>query len=86
MRVSRLFIITAVLLMVGIGTILSGFHGNAGFNFGIPTSATSMSLSINATGLRALVGVGALVVGAILFVITLIAAIVHEARGSRPAR
>jgi hypothetical protein len=83
---SRLVIITAVLLIVGVGTILSGFHGNAGFNFGLPVSVTSMTLSVNATGARALVGVLGVVLGAVLFVMTLIVAIVQEFSGPRPSR
>lgn len=86
MHLNRLFIATAVLLIMGVGTILSGFHGNAGFNFGLPLSVTSMALSINATGARALVGVLSVVLGAVLFVITLISAIVQEFSAPRSSR
>jgi hypothetical protein len=85
-RLNRLFIITAVLLVIGIATIMWDFHGSAGFNLGSPLSVTSMNLSISATGGRVLVGLVGVILGAILFAITLIAAIVKEFGGARPAR
>ena len=86
MRVNRLFIITAVLLVIGVGALSSGWHGDAGVNFGSPLNVNVVRVSGHAMGGRALVGLLGLILGAILLVITLIAAIVQEFSGPRAAR
>jgi hypothetical protein len=83
MRANRLFIVAAVLLIIGIGSLATGWHGNAGFNVGIPVSGTSVSIAGTATGAHALAGLIATPLGLILFLIAVIAALLEERRPVR---
>jgi hypothetical protein len=79
MRAIQLFILAGVLLVAGVVSIASGWHGNAGVNLGMPVTATSVSFSGSANGASALVGILTIIPGVIIFIIAVIMALVRMA-------
>jgi hypothetical protein len=79
MRAIQLFILAGVLLVVGIVSIASGWHGNAGVNLGFPISGTSVTFTGSASGASALVGILTIILGVIIFFVAVIVALVRMA-------
>lgn len=83
MRVSRLFIVEAALLIIGIGSLMGAWKGNANISFALPIQASAVTLTGGATGWSAFIGTIATLFGVIMFFVTLIAAVVQEAGTKR---
>lgn len=79
MSCERTLIAGVVLLGIGLGLIFGYTHGTAGFNAAYPISGTSLQLSINTTGLSAMAGFVATVLGALLLVVAFLQAIAAQA-------
>jgi len=75
MRSRKLFLISAVLLIVGLGSLWSKWNGSAGFNAGDSISAWSVTFNGSVHGWPALIGIVGLVAGLVLLVIALIRAV-----------
>ncbi|HUO16879.1 MAG TPA: hypothetical protein VMX38_17985 [Verrucomicrobiae bacterium] len=89
MNFARTLIASIVFLGLGLGLIFGFTHGTAGFSAAYPASGASLQLSINTTGMPAMAGFGATLLGTLLLLIALIQAIVAElggAQASSPTR
>jgi hypothetical protein len=78
MRSNRLFIIAFSLIVIGVVSIFSHWHGDVGFNFGWPLTQNVVRMSGDSTGWSALIGMITLVPGLILFIVALLVAIVRR--------
>ncbi len=75
MRALRLFIASAVLLMVGVGFLIQRFHGTAKVTIGAPLSGSVVELNGSATGGWALLWLLIALIGAVLFFISFLSAL-----------
>lgn len=74
-------LVTAVIcLAVGIGVLFAFCHGNTGFAFAYPISATSLHVDITTTGSPALLGCVLTVLGAFLLIVVTVIALVGMGR------
>lgn len=78
MNFARTLIASIVFLGLGLGLIFGFTHGTVGFSAAYPISGASLQVSINTTGMPAVAGFGATVLGTLLLLIALIQAIVAE--------
>jgi len=83
MNCERILIASVVFLAVGLGLIFGYTHGTVAFNAAYPVSGASLQVSINTTGMPAMAGLGAAVVGTILLVAALVLAIMREVPRAR---
>ena len=83
MKTRRLLIASFVFLATGIGLLFGYCNGTAGFSAGYPISGTSLKLDITTTGYPALIGLPLTLIGSLLLIISVIAAIVAEIRSPR---
>ena len=72
MRPNKLFLASAVLLVLGLASLWSKWNGSAGLNAGSSLDSWALSFSGSVHGLPALVGIVTLVAGIITFVVALI--------------
>jgi len=80
MKTRRLLIASFVFLAAGVGLFFGYCNGTAGFSAGYPMSGTSLKLDITTTGYPALSGLLLTLIGSLLLVICVIAAVVAEIR------
>ncbi|MFZ0808647.1 MAG: hypothetical protein WAN03_20805 [Candidatus Sulfotelmatobacter sp.] len=78
MKAERILIAAVVFLAVGLGLIFGYSHGTAGFSAAYPFSGASLQIAINTTGLPAMTGFAATMLGVILLAIALVQAIFAE--------
>ena len=86
MRLDRIVIVAVVFLAIGLGLIFGYCHGTAGLKAGYPTSAAALELSITTTGLPALIGTAAVVMGVLTLLWALVEAILLQLRPSVASR
>jgi hypothetical protein len=72
MRVHRLFIASAVLLVLGLASLWSKWNGNAGINAGTSLDSWAVSFNGSVQGLLALIGVILILAAIIVFLVALI--------------
>jgi hypothetical protein len=72
MRVHRLFIASAVLLVLGLASLWSKWNGNAGINAGTILDSWAVSFNGSVHGLPALIGVILILAAIIVFLVALI--------------
>jgi hypothetical protein len=72
MRSRKLFLTSAVLFVIGLGSLWSKWNGSAGINAGDSLNAWSVSFNGSVQGLPAMIGVVALFLGIVTFLIALI--------------
>jgi hypothetical protein len=72
--VHRLFIASAVLLVLGLASLWSKWNGNAGINAGTSFDSWAVSFNGSVRGLPALIGVILIPAAIILFLVALIKA------------
>jgi hypothetical protein len=77
MRVRKLFLSAAVLLVIGVGSLWSKWDGNAGITAGYPTSQWVVSFNGSVHGWPAMIGVVALLAGIVTFLIGLIRTLIE---------
>lgn len=78
MTSGRTLIAAVVLLGLGLGLTFGYCHGTVGFSAAYPVSGTSLQLAITTTGLPAIAGFAATVLGLLLLVAAFVQAIVGE--------
>jgi uncharacterized membrane protein len=78
MNAKRILIASVVFLGLGLGLIFGYCHGTVNFNAAYPASGASLQIAINTTGLPAMTGFAATVLGVILLAIALVQAVVAE--------
>jgi hypothetical protein len=72
MRVHKLFIASAVLLVLGLASLWSKWNGNAGLNAGTSLDSWAVSFNGSVHGLPALIGMVAILAAIITFLIAVI--------------
>jgi hypothetical protein len=72
MRVHRLLIASAVLLVLGLASLWSKWNGNAGINAGTSLDSWAVSFNGSVHGLPALIGVILILAAIIVFLVALI--------------
>jgi hypothetical protein len=78
MNSERILIASVAFLAVGLGLIFGYCHGTVGFNAAYPASGASLQVSINTTGLPAMTGAAATVLGVLLLSLALVQAIIGQ--------
>lgn len=86
MRADRLFIVTGIILGVGLWCLFAFCHGNVGVGFALPVASTKFNMDITTMGVPALVGMPLTVIGLVLLVISFVAAIIGQFRPYPPRR
>lgn len=64
--------------MAGLGLIFGFTHGTVGFGAAYPVAGTALELSLKTTGLPALAGTIATLIGILLLIIALVQAVVAQ--------
>jgi hypothetical protein len=77
MKTERPLIISVALLILGLSWLGSHSHGNVGFSFGWPLSASKFVVSLTDEGAAAAIGVFCTLIGAIGLLITFFGAILN---------
>jgi hypothetical protein len=72
MRAPKLFLASALFLVVGLASLWSKWNGSAGINAGYPISAWSVTFNGSVHGWPAMIGVVALVIGIATFLVALV--------------
>jgi uncharacterized membrane protein len=78
MNCQRSLIISAIFLILGLGLIFGFTHGTAGFSAAYPVSGTALDISLKTTGLPAMAGLVATLVGLVLLIVALVQAVVGQ--------
>lgn len=78
MNSARTLIASIIFLGLGLGLIFGFTHGTVGFSAAYPVSGASLQVSLNTTGMPAMAGFAATVLGTLLLLIALIQAILTE--------
>ena len=76
MRALKLFLASAVLLVLGLASLWSKWNGNAGINAGYPIGAWSVTFSGSVQGWPALLGILLIIAAIVLFLAAVIRALV----------
>jgi hypothetical protein len=77
MRSRKLFLASAVLLVVGLAALWSKWNGSAGIHAGYPIQQWDVSFSGSVNGWPAMIGVIALLAGVITFLVALVRALME---------
>lgn len=80
MNCERSLIASSVFLVLGLGLIFGFTHGTAGLSAAFPVSGAAFDLSLKTTGMPALAGVGATLIGLVLLIVALVQAVVAQVR------
>jgi hypothetical protein len=80
MNTERTLIGSIVFLAIGLGLIFGYCHGTVGLNAAYPVAGAGLSISINTTGLPAVLGTASTLLGVLLLVVALIQAIMGQVR------
>lgn len=72
MKPKRLFIVSAVFFLLGLGSLGAGWNGTASANVAFPVSGSSVQFSGSATGVWAVCGLLGLLLGIVSLVVALI--------------
>ena len=83
MKSNRLLIVSVVFLAAGLGWILSYCHGNAGFSAVFPVAGTSLQVNLTTTGMPAMGVLVLAVIGLLLLIGALFAAITEQVKSPR---
>jgi uncharacterized membrane protein len=83
MNTRRLLIASFLFLASGVSLVCGYCNGTTGFAANIPVSGSSVKIDITTTGLPALAGLPLTVLGLLLLVISVFAAIIGEIRAPR---
>ena len=82
MKSDYVLIGSVLLLAIGLGLIFGYTHGTVGFSAAYPVSGASLQVSVNTTGLPAMVGVPLTLLGLLLLIAAAIIATVRTLPGS----
>ena len=80
MRVHKLFMTSAVLLVLGLAALWSKWNGNAGINAGTSLDSWAVSFNGSVHGLPALIGVILILAAIIVFLVALIKTALHPSQ------
>ena len=72
MRSSKLFLTSAVLVVVGVASLWSKWNGSAGVNAGSSLDAWAVSFNGSVHGLPALVGLVAILAAIVIFLVAIV--------------
>lgn len=82
MKSDYVLIGSVLLLAIGLGLIFGYTHGTVGFSAAYPVSGASLQVSVNTTGLPAMVGVPLTLLGLLLLIAAAIIATVRTLPGT----
>ncbi len=78
MNSERTLIVAIVFLAIGLGMIFGYTHGSVNFSAAYPVSGASLQVAINTTGMPAMAGFAATLLGAVLLAAALVQAILGQ--------
>ena len=78
MKTSRLYILSVVVLMIGLACIWSVWHGDASLTTGIPTGVSAIRFCGAAEGTRVLIGFLLGVTGLVIYIVALVRTLMDE--------
>ena len=78
MKSERTLIASVVFLCIGLGMIFGYCHGTVGFNAVYPASGAALQISINTTGIPAMAGAAATVLGTLLLIAASVQALLGQ--------
>jgi hypothetical protein len=76
MNCERSLIASIVFLATGLGLIFGYCHGTIGLSGAYPVAGAALEVSIKTTGLPAITGVAATLIGVVLLIVALVQAVV----------
>jgi len=76
MNCERSLIASIVFLATGLGLIFGCCHGTIGLSGAYPVAGAALEVSIKTTGLPAITGVAATLIGVVLLIVALVQAVV----------
>ena len=80
MRVPKLFLTSAVLLLIGLVSLWSKWNGTAGVNAGSPISVWSVNFCGSVNGWPAMIGVVSIVAALLVFLWAAISAVLEPSK------
>ena len=78
MNSERSLIASVVFLVTGLGLIFGYCHGTIGLSGAYPIAGAAVEVSIKTTGLPAVLGVSATLIGVVLLIVALVQAVVGQ--------
>ena len=78
MNSERSLIASVVFLVTGLGLIFGYCHGTIGLSGAYPIAGAALEVSIKTTGLPAVLGVSATLIGVVLLAVALVQAVVAQ--------
>ena len=78
MNSERSLIASVIFLLIGLGLIFGYCHGTIGLSGAYPVAGAAMEVSIKTTGLPAITGVAATLIGVVLLVVALVEAVIAQ--------
>ncbi len=78
MNSERSLIASVIFLLIGLGLIFGYCHGTIGLSGAYPIAGAGQEVSIKTTGLPAVLGVSATLIGVVLLVVALVQAVVGQ--------
>ena len=73
-KLERMIIAAAVLLVIGLAVFCTSWHGSAGFSTGLPLTQSILQLSGSTNGMAAVIGPLSAVLGLLILIISAVVA------------
>ena len=80
MNSERTLIGSVIFLVTGLGLIFGYCHGTIGLSGAYPIAGAALEVSIKTTGLPAVLGVSAALIGVVLLIVAMVQAVVAQVR------
>lgn len=78
MKSKYLFVLSAVLLVLGVVALFSNFHGSASLSGAVPVSGASFDICGSSRGARPMIAVLLTITSVLIFIVAMVRAFVYE--------